>query len=200
MLYPSNIVLSSTHDGYRISACDLEILIQQQVLYPVRDTASVIYFVFFKGRKGLLPVQGLFLLQFSHHLHNITHTWFNKSRWEVNPHRAGCQLPGELHCNYAALQPKPSAGKVWRLAASLTGLFQAIQIAKGALFLSFIFLFATSSQLYHFLAWLLFNHKINVKPLTSHSVKMYSTSSMENGERISDAICSKSIKLLISFS
>lgn len=107
----------STHDGYRIAACHMEILIQQQVLYPVRDTAYVLLFFFFfsKGRKGLMPVEGLFLLQFSHHLHNITHTFFNKSRWDVNPHRAGCQLPGELPCNYAALLPKPSAGKVWML-------------------------------------------------------------------------------------
>lgn len=73
------------------------------------------FFFFSKGRKGLMPVEGLFLLQFSHHLHNITHTFFNKSRWDVNPHRAGCQLPGELPCNYAALLPKPSAGKVWML-------------------------------------------------------------------------------------
>lgn len=79
------------------------------------------------------------------------------------------------------------------LAASLTGLFQTIRTKKGALFLSFMFLSATSSQLYHFLAWLLFNHKINVKPLTFHSVKMYSTSGMETGERTSDVICFQKI-------
>lgn len=43
----------------------------------------------------------------------------------------------------------------------------------------------------HFLAWLLCNHKINGKPLTFHSVKMYSTSGIETGERISDGISSK---------
>ena len=32
---------------------------------------------FVKGRKGLLPVRGLFLFQFSRYLHNTTHTWFN---------------------------------------------------------------------------------------------------------------------------
>lgn len=185
--YPSNIVWASAQNGYRISAPDLEILIQQQVLYPVRETASVIYllWVFFKGEMGLQPIQGLFLL-LSHHLPNITHPWFNKRRWDVNPHRAGCQLQGELCCNYAALQPKP-AGKVWMLAASLTGLLQVIQIKKECCFyLSCFYLplhhnFTTFLHGFYLITKLMWNHWL-------HSVKMYSTSGMEAGERTSDVI------------
>jgi len=47
----------------------------------------------------------------------------HQSSQDVKPQRAGCQLPGELRGNYATLRMKPSAGKVWMLAALLTGLF-----------------------------------------------------------------------------
>lgn len=76
------------------------------------------------------------------------------------------------------------------LAASLTGLFEAIPIKKKELCF-YLLCFYLLPHHNHFLAWLLCNHKINGKPLTFHSVKMYSTSGMETGERISDGICSK---------
>lgn len=149
--YPPNVAWSSTHDGYRISACDMEILIQQQGLYPVRETASVIFFFFSRGGKVLMPIEGLFLLQFSHHHHSITHNSTKADEmWTLTELDASCQgscVTIMLLCNQNLLQERCGC-----LAASLTGLFQAIQIKKGALFLSRMFLFATSSQLYHFLA------------------------------------------------
>lgn len=81
---------------------------------------------FFKGRKGLLPIWGLFLFQF-HTTFTTPHTLDS-----AVPKQPWCEpsQPGELCRDHAALQPKPSAGKVWMLPAFLTGLFQAIQIKK----------------------------------------------------------------------
>lgn len=109
-------------------------------------------FFFPEEERFWCPLKGFFSSSF-HTTFTVSHT-LNSTKademWTLTELDASCQgscVTIMLLCNQNLLQERCGC-----LAASLTGLFQAIQIKKGALFLSRMFLFATSSQLYHFLA------------------------------------------------
>lgn len=132
----------STHDGYRIAACHMEILIQQQVLYPVRDTAYVLLFFFFfpKEERVWCLLKGFFSSSF-HTTFTTSHTLSSTKAdemWTLTELDASCQesCPAiMLPCYQNLLQERCGC-----LAASLTGLFQAIQIKKR----STVFIFHVS--------------------------------------------------------